>query len=373
MRGPGPFALDTPPPSDVFCSLHPVTLSDTLGPSLHGLARLVGARRAIVVTERRLEPILSPHLRSLSVRLGGAPVLTFTGGERHKTRRTKERLEDALLRLGADRGSMLVAVGGGVVTDMVGFTAATFMRGIPYASVPTTLLGMVDAALGGKTAVDTPRGKNLVGSFHPPAGVFVALEMLDTLPKRQFLCGLAECLKHGLFMDAGYFGWLGRTSWKGLRTTRSLQDTMVRTSLGLKCAVVDEDPKEATGRRNILNAGHTVGHALEHLSSFRLSHGEAVAAGLLWEAAAAVSQGHLSGGELAPIRAALERLRLTPVWRELAPERVFEAAGADKKNLDGRVAYIPLKSIGAAAFPPPHTADLTVKALAEGRHLLGGR
>jgi 3-dehydroquinate synthase len=146
----------------------------------------------------------------------------------------------------------------------------------------------------------------------------------------------------------------------------------VESSVILKCAVVDEDPEEVTGRRNILNAGHTVGHALERLSDYRLSHGEAVASGLLWEAAASVAQGHLEGRELAVIRGAVEGLGFPPAWRGASPEEVFAAAGADKKNRAGKVAYVPLGTVGAPAVAPPHTAPLTEEALAAGLRLIGG-
>jgi 3-dehydroquinate synthase len=362
--------LNAPPHHTGPCKLHPVCLSESLASSLERLVTLVGERRPVLVTERRLLEILEEPLGTLGRALGGAPVASFPGGEHRKNRRTKERLEDDLMTLGAARDSILVVVGGGVVTDLAGFTAATFMRGIPYVSVPTTLLGMVDASLGGKTAVDTPRGKNLVGAFHPPAGVFVALDLLDTLPRRQFQCGLAECLKHGLFMDREHFEWLAWRSYRELRRDEAALRHLVECSVALKCAVVDEDPEEVTGRRNILNAGHTVGHALERLSGFRLSHGEAVASGLLWEAAAAVAQGHLEQRELAVVRRAVEGLGFPPAWRAHSPGEIFGAAGADKKNRAGRVAYVPLGTVGAPAFGPPHTADLTEKALAEGLCLL---
>jgi 3-dehydroquinate synthase len=156
-----------------------------------------------------------------------------------------------------------------------------------------------------------------------------------------------------------------------LRRDPSLLNHLVATSAALKCAVVDEDPDERTGRRNILNAGHTVGHALEWLSSYRMSHGEAVAAGLLWESATAVAQGHLAKAELAPVEEALAGLAFPGSWRDFSPESVFEAAGADKKNRAGAVAYVPLGSVGRPALPPPHVAELTLASLRAGLCLLG--
>ncbi len=362
--------MGTPGTSLLSCKVHPVEISDHLAPLFPGLIRVLGGHRPVLCTERRLKNLLAPFLGQLKAALGDPPLLTFPGSERRKTRRTKERLEDDLLSLGVDRGSALVAVGGGVVTDMVGFTAATYMRGIPWVAVPTTLLGMVDAALGGKTAVDTLRGKNIIGAFHVPAGVFCSLETLSTLPRRQLRCGLAECLKHGLFMDGAHFEWLRVQSFQGISRDAGTLRELVRASIALKCAVVDRDPQEVAGGRNILNAGHTVGHALERLSGYRISHGEAVAGGLLWEAAAAIVQGHLHIGELAPIREAVVGLGFPTSWEKHRPEEVFEAAGSDKKNRAGRVAYVPLGAIGRPAFPPPHTAELTLEALSLGRRLL---
>ena len=362
--------MGNPGVSSPSCKLHPVEISDHLAPLLPGLIRVLGGRRPVLCTEGRLIALLSPFLGELRAALGEPPLLTFPGGEGRKTRRTKERLEDDLLNLGADRGSALVAAGGGVVTDMVGFTAATYMRGIPWVAVPTTLLGMVDAALGGKTAVDTPRGKNIIGAFHAPAGVFCSLDVLSTLPRRQVRCGLAECLKHGLFMEASHFEWLRGQSLRGVSREAGVLRELVRASIGLKCAVVDRDPQEVTGARNILNAGHTVGHALERLSGYRLSHGEAVAGGLLWEAAAAVVQGHLAKGSLAPICRAFANFGFPTSWEGQNPDAVFEAAGSDKKNRAGTVAYVPLGAIGRPALPPPHTAELTLEALSSGRRLL---
>ena len=353
------------------CKLHPVSLSDTFTSSSFQAAVVSSKRRPILCTERRLLALFAPLIAPLKVSFPGMPILSFQGGERNKTRRSKERLEDALLALGADRDSLLIAMGGGVVTDLVGFTAATYMRGIPWIAVPTTLLGMVDAALGGKTAVDTPRGKNVIGAFHPPVQVCVALDTLRTLPPKQFLCGLAECLKHGLSMDASYFRWLHALEVEKLRRDSGLLHHLVASSVALKCAVVDEDPEERTGRRNILNAGHTVGHALERLSSYRMFHGEAVAAGLLWESAASVVDGYLGKADLATVGEALAGLGFSSAWRSFSPDAVFVAAGADKKNRAGAVAYVPLGSVGRPALPPPHLAELRLASLRAGLRLLG--
>ena len=314
--------------------------------------------------------MLAATIEGLRRALPGLATITIAGGERNKTRQAKSRLEDDLLSLGAGRDTVLIALGGGVVTDLAGFTAGTYLRGVPWVAMPTTLVGMVDAALGGKTGVNTPQGKNLVGLFHPPTGVVSLLETLATLPATHFRCGLAECLKHGLTMDAAHFEWVAGRDPRSLRRRADEIRTLVMASASLKCAVVEEDPRETTGRRNILNVGHTVGHALEKLSGFAMPHGEAVAAGLCWEAAAAVADGLLDRNDLPRVTSAVARLGFSQAWRATEPAAILEAARTDKKNRAGAVAYVPLGGIGRPALPPPHTAPLGLESLEAGLRLL---
>lgn len=333
--------------------------------------RAVRGRPAFVVTEARLLGVLSGFFGALLPPLGHPPVLAFPGGERRKTRRTKERLEDALLEAGLKRDGVLIAVGGGVVTDLAGFTAATLLRGVPYLSLPTTLLGMVDASLGGKTAVNTPAGKNLVGAFHPPEGVVAVLECLATLPLREIRAGLAECLKHGLIGDEGYFEAVASTDPAALkRFPRGALDLVTR-SVALKGTVLETDPFERSGARNALNLGHTVAHGMEKASGWRLGHGRAVAAGLCWEGALSVVQGRCGEAEAARIVSAVRRLGLDPLAEAFAPGEVFRAAFSDKKNREGEVRYIPLEKVGRLALPPPHTAPFREAELRRAVRLLG--
>jgi 3-dehydroquinate synthetase len=356
--------------SRIPCTLHPVFLSTRLATTLPQLQRLIGGRRPFLCTEAKLAEILEPILCQLSHSLGHPTLITFVGGERSKNRATKERLEDSLLRAGAGRDAVLVALGGGLVSDIAGFTAGTLMRGVPYINLPTTLLALVDASIGGKTGVNTPAGKNLVGLFHPPLAVFGALDLLNTLPRSEFRSGLAECLKHGAGLDAGLLAWMAERSPEGLRRNREELFHLVATSSALKCRIVDEDPAERTGRRNILNLGHTLGHAIELLSGYRVSHGSAVAAGLCWEGACAVVQGYLPRTELETLLAAVCPYRFPPLWRSADSAAVFEAAAHDKKNTRGQVAYVPLAAVGRPALPPPHTAPMTLLALRSALELL---
>lgn len=362
MASPSVFSLSL--------SLHPVRVVPSAGRAAAQVLRAARGRPLFVVTEARLLRLLAPFFQALLPRLGNPPVVTFPGGEARKTRRTKERLEDALLAQGLGRDGLVVAVGGGVVTDLAGFTAATFMRGVPYVSLPTTLLGMVDASLGGKTAVNTPRGKNLVGVFHPPQEVVAVLECLATLPLREIRAGLAECLKHGLMADADYFEAVAGTAPASLRANPREALGLVARSIALKGAVLEADPFERSGARNALNLGHTVAHALERASGWRMGHGPAVAAGLCWEAALAAVQGFCGEEEVRRVAAAVRCLGLDPCAEAIPPGEVFRAARADKKNARGEVRYIPLQKAGRLALPPPHTAPFREAELGRALRLL---
>jgi 3-dehydroquinate synthase len=275
--------------------------------------------------------------------------ITFAPGEPSKTREEWSRLTDELLRRGFGRDSGIIALGGGVAGDLAGFVAATYMRGVPYLQTPTTLLAMLDASVGGKTGVDTPEGKNLIGAFHPPAAVIADPSALATLPEREFRGGLAEAVKHGLIADADYFGWIERESERLLRREPAALERLVRRSVEIKAEVVSADEREG-GRRAILNAGHTVAHAVERASSYRVPHGEAVALGLLAESALAADLGLAPAGVGARVSAVLSRLglpvRLVP---PLAPDALLPAMASDKKNRAQTIRFALPSAVGAMA------------------------
>jgi 3-dehydroquinate synthase len=345
-------------------------IAGELREALGFLEECVSFRRVVLCTEKSLAGVLSGFLGRIRRTFPGADTVLFPGGEDRKNRGTKARIEDALLARRIDRDSVLFAVGGGMVSDIVGFTAGTYLRGIPYVNIPTTLVGMVDASLGGKTAVNTPRGKNLVGVIHAPAGVCIALEALDTLPESEFRSGLGECLKHGAIADGEYFEWLSGLDVRTLKSEAPLLWKLVETSVRIKMSVVDSDPAERSGRRNVLNAGHTVAHALEHLSHFKVGHGAAVAAGLCWEAAVAAARGHLSVDSCRRIVGGVRSLGFEDHRGVFTAEQVFATAGWDKKNRSGKVNYVPLGTVGAVALPAPHTDELTLSALEKGLGVL---
>jgi 3-dehydroquinate synthase len=275
------------------------------------------------------------------------PALAFPPGEASKTREQWTRLTDALLEQGYGRDSGIVALGGGVAGDLGGFVAATYMRGLSYIQVPTSLLAMLDASVGGKTGVDTAQGKNLIGAFHPPAAVLADPRVLATLPPRDFIGGMAEAVKHGLIADEHYFAWMEREAEALLAREESVLTLLVRRSVEIKAEVVSGDERE-TGRRAILNAGHTVAHALEQVTSYGLPHGEAVALGLTAECALAEALGVAPAGLGARVAGLLGRLglpiRLAPA---IDPDRVIRAMSSDKKNRAARVRFALPSRLGA--------------------------
>ena len=219
-----------------------------------------------------------------------ARLFTFPAGEAHKTRETWAGLTDAMVEAGVGRDGAIVAVGGGVSGDLGGFVAATYLRGIPYVQVPTSLLAMVDSSVGGKTGVDTDQGKNLVGAFHQPASVFADVQTLLELPDQHLRAGLAEAVKHGVIADQDYFHTIEEDSDRLLRREEDALVRLVARSIEIKSAVVQDDEKEA-GKRSVLNFGHTIGHAIEAQSDFALLHGHAVAIGMVKEAELGVHLG----------------------------------------------------------------------------------
>jgi len=250
-------------------------------------------------------------------------------GEGSKTRESWGRLSDELLDKGFGRDSGLISLGGGMVGDLTGFVAATYMRGIPYALAPTTLLAMVDASVGGKTGVNSTHGKNLIGAFHPPAAVIADLQTLATLQDREYRGGLAEAVKHGLIADRSYFEWIESATEDILGRDPAALAHLVRRSVEIKAEVVSEDERES-GRRAILNAGHTVAHALEAASKYQLRHGEAVALGLTAECVLAERMGVAEPGLSARVRSLLDRLGL-PVQ---LPESVDYSVVARRMSVD---------------------------------------
>ena len=308
---------------------YPVLIGAGLLDELPALARrFLGGARLAAISDATVAALHGARIAP------PAELLTFPAGEAHKTRETWARLSDELLAAGFGRDSGIVALGGGVTGDVAGFVAATYMRGLPVLQAPTTLLAMVDAAVGGKTGVDTPLGKNLIGAFHHPVAVVADPRVLATLPDRELRAGLAEAVKHGLVADAEHLDWLESRAPAILARDEAALAALVRRSVEIKAEVVGSDERE-TGRRAVLNAGHTVAHALEHASGWALLHGEAVALGLVAEAALAERLGVAERGLTERVERALAALELPirlPAGIDPAPDRLLEAMTRDKKN-----------------------------------------
>jgi 3-dehydroquinate synthase len=314
-------------------------------------AERVRAHRWVVISDDTVAALYADRV----VRSFGdarVDVIAVPPGEAHKTRATWAEVTDRMLALGLGRDAAVVALGGGVVGDLAGFVAATFMRGIPVVQAPTTLLAMIDASIGGKTAVDTPAGKNLVGAFHAPALVVVDPDTLGTLPDAALRAGLAEALKHGVVADAEYFARLERdlpalVAPGGHRS--EAMASLIARSITIKQDVVRRDARE-DGVRKTLNFGHTIGHAVEALSAYRLLHGEAVAIGMALESRLAERIGVARHGTAARITTALERAGL-PTSRpaDQAPDAVLAATRSDKKARAGAVEYALPARVGEMA------------------------
>jgi 3-dehydroquinate synthase len=273
--------------------------------------------------------------------------LTFPPGEKSKTRTTWASLSDSLLEHGYGRDSGLIALGGGVTGDLAGFVAATYMRGLPYIQVPTTLLAMLDASVGGKTGVDTAHGKNLIGAFHPPAAVIADPLVLKTLPERAYRAGLAEAVKHGLIADEAYFVWMEKQADALAGRNPTALTRLIRRSVEIKADVVSGDERES-GRRAVLNAGHTVAHALEQTSNYELPHGEAVALGLVVECQLAEQLGLAPEGLRQRVAGLLTRLGLPQQLKaRMDSSAVLGRMSADKKNRGDHIHFALPARVGA--------------------------
>jgi 3-dehydroquinate synthase len=279
-----------------------------------------------------------------------APVVhLFDDAEAAKNLATVELLTRKLVRAGADRKSLLVAVGGGVVGDVTGFVAAAYLRGVALVQVPTTLVAQVDSAVGGKTGVNLPEGKNLVGAFYPARLVLADPEALGSLPEREFRGGLAEVIKYGVIADAKLFAYLERNLEKILRRDAGALEHIIRRSVEIKAWVVSRDERES-GLREILNYGHTFGHALESATGYRrYQHGEAVAWGMMCAALLGYGVVHTAGDTVSRIVALIKRVGPLPGWPKTGAKKLFAAMRADKKTRGGRVRFVLASRLGKAS------------------------
>jgi 3-dehydroquinate synthase len=312
------------------------------------LVRRYPASRYVIIADRITEKLIGKKLES-GLRAKGMQTLLLVvpGGERSKSREEKARIEDLMLKAGCDRKSLVIAVGGGVVGDLAGFVAATYMRGIRYVQVPTTMLAMVDSAIGGKTGIDTALGKNLIGAFCQPEAVLADPALLRALPARQLANGLVEAAKMFMTSDARGFSYLKKHLSSALSGNPEVLARIIARAVAVKAAVVSADEKEG-GKRMVLNFGHTIGHALEKLSGYRILHGEAVALGILVEGRMAMNAGALSRTDYDAIQNLLAALGTHPkILSRFAPSAVVRATKGDKKSVGGHARYVLLTGIGS--------------------------
>ena len=269
-------------------------------------------------------------------------------GESVKDLRTVEKLSRSLVMSGADRKSLLIAVGGGVVGDVAGFVAATYLRGVAFVHVPTTLVAQVDSSIGGKTGVNLPEGKNLVGAFYPPRLVLTDPELLRTLPDREFRGGLAEVIKHAIIADAPMFAILEENTEKILRRDRSTLGQLIPRNVQIKARVVSRDERES-GLREILNFGHTFAHALESVTKYRrYQHGEAVAWGMIAASFLGHELGLTRADDVSRIVALVRRLVPLPPWPRVQPAALLNAMRSDKKTRSGILRFVLSPKFGEA-------------------------
>ncbi|HJS18799.1 MAG TPA: 3-dehydroquinate synthase [Anaerolineales bacterium] len=317
---------------------------DVLIGDMGQIARVsTGLQNPLIVTDENVAKLHLEKIKSVLCASGCGPKsVVIRSGEGHKNLETVSYLWSSFLENGLDRKSTVIALGGGVIGDLVGFAASTYMRGIKWICVPTTLLSMVDASLGGKTGFDLPQGKNLIGSFYPPKLVLAAPQLLNTLPKREFLSGMAEVVKHGVISDPELFDLCTR----GLDDVKHNPEDIVRQAMAVKIKIIEEDPYEK-GLRAALNLGHTVGHAVELVSRFELLHGEAVAIGMVTEARFAERIGIAEKGLSQIISNALSALGLpVDIPINLQRQEIIHAMRVDKKKDAAHIRFALPAAIG---------------------------
>jgi 3-dehydroquinate synthase len=335
-----------------------------IGPGIAGrLGQVLDAVRAparrFVVSSPGIWRLHGERFRGLTKE---EPIL-IPDGERYKQVSTVGRIYDALIRAGADRASALIAIGGGVVGDVAGFAAATYLRGVPVIQVPTTLLAQVDSAIGGKVGVNHALGKNLIGSFHPPAAVVIDPDVLSTLPRREFRAGLYEVVKYGVIASRPLFDRVGATLASLFARDPAALLPVIGESCRIKARVVEEDERES-GLRRTLNFGHTVGHALEAVTKYRrFRHGEAVAYGMMAAAGLGVARGLFPGADREALASCIMQMGPLPPVADLSTAQIIEASARDKKVIAGRLHFVLPTTIGATVTVTDVSQDELTGAL----------
>ena len=345
---------------------YPIYIGDELLGHGDLLAQHLPQKRAALITDTTLAAL---YLDTVAGALTAAGVrvtpIVIPAGEQHKNWHTLNSVFDALLAGRCERKTALIALGGGVIGDLTGFAAATYLRGVPFLQIPTTLLAQVDSSVGGKTAINHPRGKNMIGAFYQPLAVIADTGTLSTLAGREVSAGLAEIIKYGLIRDVPFFNWLENNIEALVARDAAALTYAIQRSCENKAAVVAADEREE-GERALLNLGHTFGHAIETgLGYGAWLHGEAVAAGMVIAARVSQAMGMLTATDVARIVAVLERAGLPVTAPDFGLERYLQLMGIDKKVEGGKIRFILLHAIGSAfltADVPPHALETALAA-----------
>ncbi|MBL4782441.1 MAG: 3-dehydroquinate synthase [Porticoccaceae bacterium] len=341
---------------------YPIVIGCSLAQSASTLAPFIKGDQVLLVSNETVAPLYMEVLESII----NVPVLNtvvLPDGEQHKTLETLNRIFDALLEHRHDRSTTLIALGGGVVGDITGFAAACYQRGVNFVQIPTTLLAQVDSSVGGKTAVNHPSGKNMIGAFHQPQCVLIDIETLQSLPDREYRAGLAEVIKYGLITDVGFFAWLEEHMTSLLARDRGALLYAIEHSCRLKAHIVSEDERES-GLRAILNLGHTFGHAIEtHEGYGEWLHGEAVAAGICMAVDLSRRLGWISRADQARVVALVVEAGLPATSPDITPEQFLALMAVDKKVLGGEVRLVLLERLGKAVITSEYDSQKLMATL----------
>ncbi|KYC44613.1 MAG: 3-dehydroquinate synthase [Candidatus Methanofastidiosum methylothiophilum] len=303
----------------------------------------------VIITDSNVQRIYENNIIQKLNNKEGVYILSFKAGEESKNRKTKEFLEDRLFELGLGRDTLIIALGGGVTGDLAGFIAATYMRGVPFIQIPTTLLSQVDSSIGGKVGIDHPTGKNLLGAFYPPNKVYIDIDFLKTLPNEEIINGIAEIIKAAIIQDSELFRYLESNIDRVINLEKGYIEKAIISSLKVKAKVVESDEKES-GLRKILNFGHTIGHSIEVLSNFELSHGRAVGIGMAVETIIAQKIGILKNEEKERIFRILNKSKLLDKPFKGSADEIIKKTSLDKKSRKGIAEYSLIKGIGFAVY-----------------------
>lgn len=328
------------------------------------ISKVISPRKAIIITDKIVEPLYgNVVLNSLSECKFDVKLVSLKPGEEQKSMAMAEVLYESLFDHEMDRKSLIVALGGGVLGDLTGFVASTFMRGIPFIQIPTTLLAQVDSSIGGKVAVNHPRGKNMIGCFYQPKAVFIDTDTLRTLPKAEITAGMVEVIKYGMIKDAAFFEYIEKHLPEILELEPAVLEEIIYNSCKVKTHVVELDEKEE-GLRAILNYGHTIGHALEALTSYKkYRHGDAVAMGMIYASKIAMEMNLADESVLKRQESLFVKLGLSLKDTELNPDDIVSILYQDKKTIGGKLRFVLPTEIGTVVINDRVNEGTILKAL----------